>query len=82
VFSGALAQVVGEPFGNRGETVWASFEPRRMQKRKEVTEMHVAITRAGLALLILAAVAAALLILGITPVDGSTAMPSACPPDC
>jgi len=43
--------------------------------------MHVAITRAGLALLILAAVAAALLILG-TPVDGSTAMPTACPPNC
>ena len=31
--------------------------------------MHVAITRAGLALLILAAVAAALLILGIAPID-------------
>ena len=53
-----------------------------MQTRKEVTEMHVAITRAGLALLILAAVAAALLILGIAPIDSSTAMPTACPPNC
>ena len=53
-----------------------------MQTRKEVTEMHVAITRAGLALLILAAVAAAFLILGIAPLETSTAMPSLCPPDC
>jgi hypothetical protein len=44
--------------------------------------MHVAITRAGLALLILAAVAAAFLILGIGPVETSTAMPPACPPIC
>ena len=43
--------------------------------------MHVAITRAGLALLILAAVAAVFLILGITPVETSTAMPH-CPPAC
>jgi hypothetical protein len=76
------ASVVSEPFGTRGETVWASSEPRRMQTRKEVTEMHVAITRAGLALLMLAAVAAALLVLGIAPIETSTAMPPHCPPAC
>jgi hypothetical protein len=43
--------------------------------------MHVAITRAGLALLILAAVTAVFLILGIAPVETSTAMPY-CPPAC
>ena len=44
--------------------------------------MHVAITRAGLALLILATVAAVFLILGIAPVETSTAMPPYCPPGC
>ena len=53
-----------------------------MQTRKEVTEMHVAITRAGLALLMLAAVAAVFLILGIEPVEPSTTMHAGCPPGC
>jgi Flp pilus assembly protein TadG len=53
-----------------------------MHTRKEVTEMHVAITRAGLALLIFAAVATVLLVLGIAPVETSTAMPPICPPTC
>jgi hypothetical protein len=53
-----------------------------MQTRKEVTEMHAAITCAGLALLILAAVAAVFLVLGIAPIETSTAMPPICPPHC
>ena len=51
-------------------------------QRKEVTEMHVAINRAGLALLILAAVAAVFLVLGIDFGGSSVAMPPYCPPNC
>jgi hypothetical protein len=55
---------------------------RRMQTRREVTAMHAAITRVLVALPILAAVAAILVGLGIVPLETSTAMPPACPPDC
>ena len=44
--------------------------------------MHAAITRAPVVFLILVALAAVFLILGITPFETSTAMPGACPPDC
>jgi hypothetical protein len=53
-----------------------------MQTRKEVTEMHVAITRAVVVFVILAAVAAVFLVLGTAPVDSSTAMHAGCPPGC
>jgi hypothetical protein len=53
-----------------------------MQTRKEVTEMHVAIIRAGVVFVILAAVAAVCLILGIEPVEPSTTMHAGCPPGC
>jgi hypothetical protein len=53
-----------------------------MQTRREVTDMHAAITRARVTFVILAAVAALLLILGIAPVEPSTAMPPICPPHC
>lgn len=48
-----------------------------MQTRKEVNEMHAAITRALALTPILAAVAAVLLSLGLAPID-----PSIVPPDC
>ena len=44
--------------------------------------MHAAITRARVTFLILAAAAAVFLILGIAPVEPSTAMPPLCPPHC
>ena len=50
-----------------------------MQTRKEVTEMHVAISRARLMFLILA-VAATFLILGIAPIEPATMPVPACPP--
>ena len=42
--------------------------------------MHAAITHARTMYLILAAVAAVLLILGLAPID--SAMPVSCPPNC
>jgi hypothetical protein len=53
-----------------------------MQTRKEVTEMHAAITRARVMYVILAAVAAVLLSLGLAPIEPSMAMPVGCPPGC
>ena len=53
-----------------------------MQTRREVTEMHVAITHARVMFLILAAVAATFLILGIAPVEPATMPVPACPPIC
>jgi hypothetical protein len=53
-----------------------------MQTRREVKEMHAAITRAHVMFVILAAVAAIFLGLGIAPIETSTAMPIACPPVC
>ena len=44
--------------------------------------MHAAITRVFVALPVLAAVAAILIGLGIAPIETSTAMPPACPPNC
>ena len=75
-------ETVSRPFGSREETVWALFEPRCMQTRKEVTEMHAAIIRARAMFAILAAVAAVFLTLGIAPIEPSTAMPPICPPHC
>ena len=53
-----------------------------MQTRKGVTEMHAAITRARVMFVILTAVAAIFLGLGIAPIETSTAMPISCPPSC
>lgn len=74
--------VVGERFGDREKTVWVAFEPRRMHTRKEVTEMYAAITRANLMylILILAAVGAVLLSVGLQPVEASILR--YCPPSC
>ena len=44
--------------------------------------MHAAITRARVMLVILTGVASVFLILGIAPIDPSTAMPPLCPPSC
>ncbi|HEX4746271.1 MAG TPA: hypothetical protein VFU99_05240 [Gaiellaceae bacterium] len=53
-----------------------------MQSWKEVTEMHAAITRARVALTILAAVAAVSLSLALTTVDPSVMPLPSCPPTC
>jgi hypothetical protein len=52
-----------------------------MQTRKEVKEMHAAITRALALSPILAAVAAVILSLGLAPIEPSI-MPPDCPPSC
>ena len=53
-----------------------------MQTRKEVKKMHTAITRARVMYVILAAVAAIILSLGLAPV-GPAVMPlPTCPPFC
>jgi hypothetical protein len=76
------SSAVSKPFGTREGTVWVAVEPRRMETRREVTAMHAAITRARVMFVILAAVAAISLGLGIAPIETSTAMPVACPPNC
>jgi hypothetical protein len=52
-----------------------------MQTRKEVREMHAAITRAVALFPIFAAVAAVLLSLGLAPIEPSI-VPPECPPSC
>ncbi len=84
-------EVVSEPFENRGETVWASFEPRRMQTRKEVDNMHAALIRTRAASALIAFLAAIALATSFAPTLGAgqdsrperTTMPSGiCPPNC
>ena len=79
---GYHVETVRKSFGSCEEAVWAGFEPRRMQTRKEVKKMHTAITRARVMYVILAAVAAIILSLGLAPV-GPAVMPlPTCPPFC
>ena len=75
------APLVSKPFGSREGTVWVAFDPRRMQTRKEVNEMHAVITRALALTPILAAVATVLLSFALTPVEPSIVPPD-CPPIC
>ena len=74
---GPAGRLVSKPFGSREGTVWVAFDPRRMQTRKEVNEMHAAITRVLALSPILAALAAVFLSLVFAPVE-----PSIVPPDC
>lgn len=88
---GGNLALVGEPFGNREGTVWASFEPRRMQPRKEVDNMHVALIRSRAANTLVALLAAVAFATAFAPVidQGGDSRPepsimpgSICPPVC